>query len=169
MNRIRTWVGGLGISAPCVIIALAMTPGLDLTSSGPVHGRVTYNGRPLDGGYVVFEPAEGNPNEWAVGPIDQDGSYSIDSKWQRGNHERGRFRICVVPENGKPVADMPSPSEGAKAGVVPISLSSEKPDSRRSVAVDCQLPKRFTKVQTSGLHVTLGREPARVDIDLKDY
>jgi hypothetical protein len=167
MNTIRTWVGGLGISAPCVFVALAMTPGPDSSSSGPVHGRVTYRGHPLHGGYVHFEP-EGNPNHWAIAPIEQDGHYSVDSKWQRVDHGREGFRIRVVSIVRQSVAFTPSPSHGASPDEVPMSLSPDNPDSRQSLAVDHRLPERFSDTRTSGLHATLGPEPARVDIDLKD-
>jgi hypothetical protein len=168
MNRNRTWVGGLGISAPCVLFTLAMTPGLAPTSSGPVHGRVTYNGRPMDGGYILFEPMERDSNQWAVGAIGRGGNYSIDSQWQRGKQGKECFRICVVPNKGTPAAPSPSLCEGASPDEVPMALGSEVPDSGQTVAVDSGFPKRFTNARTSGLHVTLGREPARVDIDLKD-
>jgi hypothetical protein len=168
MNKIRTWVGGLSISAPCVFFTLAMTPGLDPTASGPVHGRVTYNGRPLEGGYILFEPMEMDSNQWAVGAIERGGSYSIDLRWRRGNQGKERFLIAVVPKHWTPATPAPSPSEGASPDNVPMSLGSKDPDSCQSTAMDCGFPKRFTNARTSGLHVTLGREPARVDIDLKD-
>jgi hypothetical protein len=142
---------------------MAMTPGLDNRSSGPIHGRVTYNGRPLDGGYVLFEPMDRISNDWAVAPIERDGTYAIDSKWQRQNPGKERFGISVVPKSGMVAAQMPSRSEGANPDEVPMS-----PDSAQSAAVSSGFPSRFTNVRTSGLHVTLGREPARVDIDLKD-
>jgi len=169
MNKTRTWVGGLCISAPCVILTLAMTPGPDPTSSGPVHGRVTYNGRLLDGGFILFELMERDSNEWAAGPIEQDGSYAIGSKWPGRKHGKDRFRICVVPRNSQPVAQMPSPSEEAGPDVAPMALSSqEEPDSQQSGAVESGFPRRFMNARTSGLYVTLGPEPARVDIDLTD-
>ncbi|MGP0065384.1 MAG: hypothetical protein ACLQGP_17500 [Isosphaeraceae bacterium] len=168
MNRIRTWVGGLGISVPCVILTLAMTPGLDPKSSSPAHGRVTYNGHPLDGGYVLFESAAGNFNDWFVGPIGLDGSYSINSTWPQWKHQASRYRISIVPDHGKSEDYNPTLSEDEWSEDVSMSPNFEKLDTGRSGTVDRRLPKRFTDGRTSGLHVTLGREPARVDIELKD-
>ena len=147
---------------------MAMTPGLENTSNGSIHGRVTYNGRPLDGGYILFEPMDRVSSEWAVAPIEQDGTYAIDSKCQRQDPGKERFGIAIVPKHGTAVTQVPSRSDGASPDQVPMSLGSDEPASGPTAAVRSGFPKRFTNRQTSGLHVTLGREAARVNIDLKD-
>jgi hypothetical protein len=179
MNRTRAWIGWLGLCAPCVILALAMTPAPEATPSGSVHGRITYNGSPLDGGHIVFEPTEGNSDDWACGPIEMDGRYSLTPKWHSREHGEERFRIGIVPHNMKLSTTMPSPIEGAEPDVVlrslapeddgvPMSHSSEPEDSLGSVAEERRFPERFTHAQTSGLQVTLRRGPSHVEIDLKD-
>jgi len=169
MNRNKTWLGGLGLSAPCVIVTLAMTPALDPTSSGQVHGRVTYNGRPLQGGFILIEPIEGGPNDWALAAIERDGQFALNSKWRKGKHRRERFRIGVVSNNSQPVAHMPSQNEGASPDDTPMSLGSQEGSSDgQTLGVKSGFPERFMNAKTSGLHVTLGSEPACVDIDLKD-
>jgi hypothetical protein len=179
MNRTRAWIGGLCLCAPCAILALAMTPGTETTPSGSVRGRITYNGSPLDGGYIVFEPAEGNPDDWACGPIERDGHYSITPKWDSREHGEERFRIGIVPGHMKLSTSMPSPIKGAEPDVVlmslsseddgvPMSHSSEPEGSLDSVAEERRFPERFTHAQTSGLQVTLRRGPSHVEIDLKD-
>lgn len=135
-----------------MIFALAMSPGIDrVSSSGPVQGRVTFNGRPLDGGYIVFVPIEGNHDGWASASIDQDGHYSLDPQWHRGSCGRGQFRIGVIPSNRTLMAH-----------------SSEVAGSRQSAGALHQFPGRYINWRTSGLQVTLGCESARVEIELKD-
>ena len=168
MNKIRTSVAGLGLCAPCFLFTLSMAPGLDTASSGPVHGWVTYNGRPLTGCFIVFATTSGTPGEWATASIGQNGYYTIDSKWQRGNRTGSRYRICIIRTAKPPVTRMPSRSEDAGFELVPTALNSEKTPVSNAVGVEHQLPERFSDLRSSGLHVTLGHEPARVDIDLRD-
>jgi hypothetical protein len=168
MMRNRTWIGVLGVSAPCVILALAMNPGQEHTSSGQVHGRVTYNGCPLEGGYVLFDSDDGNPDDWAAGPIEKDGHYSVNPKWQRASHEKQRFRISVRPRNWTLTTPMPSMSEDEEPEGVRMSDSSEDLGDLRSASVEHPFPERFTNSRTSGLQVTLGHGPAHVEIELKD-
>lgn len=167
MNKFRTWMAGLGVSAPCLISLFLLSPSLGLTSSGPVHGRVTYNGHPLHGGQVFFEPVEGEATEWVVGSINPDGSYSCNPKWERGYWGQSRFRICVLPGPGGIESRMPSPSEAEDEGIT-MSHACEVPDPLPPEPVVDRFPNRFTKTATSGLSVMLGRDPAYVNIDLKD-
>ncbi len=168
MNKIRTSVAGLGLCAPCFLFTLSMAPGLDTVSSGPVHGRVTYNGQPLTGCFIVFATMPGTPGEWGSASVGRGGYYTIDSKWQRRNQEGSRYRICIIP-NAKPlVSQLPSRSEDAGVEAVPTTLMSEKPRVSNPVGVEHQFPERFSDLRTSGLTVSLGHESARVDIDLKD-
>jgi hypothetical protein len=166
MKKVRTWVAVLGIGVPCVIIGLAMTTDL-FTPIGSIYGRVTYNGKPLERGFVLFYPTDELSNDWVVGPIGKDGSYFIDSKW-RHSSRKTRFRICIIPRKGKPAAHVDLPGEGSQSRVVPVALNSKDADSHTLVAVDMGFPQRYTNIATSGLQITLGREPARIDIDMKD-
>jgi len=145
-----------------------MAPGLDTASSGPVHGRVTYNGQPLSGCFIVFATMPGTPGEWGSASIGQDGYYTINSKWHRGNQEGTRYRICIVSNPKALVSQTPSRNEDAGFEVVPTNLNSEKASVCASVRADHQPPERFSDLRTSGLRATLGPEPARVDIDLRD-
>ncbi len=168
MNRNQTWIGVLGVGAPCVIFTLAMTAGQEHTSSGQIHGRVTYNGYPLEGGYVVFDSDDGNPDDWAAGPIEKDGRYRVDPKWQRAAHGRQRFRISVRPRGWTLTTPIPSMSEGVEVDGVAMSVRSDETGAHHSRSVEHSFPERFTNSRTSGLHVTLGHGPAHVEIELKD-
>lgn len=166
MNKVRNWVTLLGIGIPTVMIVLAMTTDF-FTPTGSIYGRVTYNGTPLNRGFVLFYPTDEKSGDWVVGAIDKDGSYRIDSKWRHSSGKE-RFRICIIPRKGKPAAHVDLPGEGSHSRVVPVTLNSKDPDSHPLVAVNLGFPRRFTNIATSGLQITLGREPARIDIDMKD-
>lgn len=43
----------------------------------PVHGTVTYKGKPVELGRVVFVPAKGTPGPQAIGKIEPDGSFRM--------------------------------------------------------------------------------------------
>ena len=151
-----------------LIFLFLMSPELGFTSSGPVHGRVTYNGHPLHGGVVIFKPVEGEATEWVVGSINPDGSYALNPKWDRGFLGRSRFGICVVPGPGGIAGGMPSTSEADEDEGITMAHACEVPDPLPPEPVDARFPKRFTEMETSGLSVMLGCEPAYVNIDLKD-
>jgi hypothetical protein len=50
--------------------------GSDLTLA-PVTGKVTYKGKPLERGAVVFLPMDGTPGPQAAGEIDSGGNYAV--------------------------------------------------------------------------------------------
>ena len=55
-----------------------------------------------------------------------------------------------------------------RTAVVAVPLNAKDADAHPLVAVDVGFPQRYTNIATSGLQIVLGREPARIDIDLKD-
>ena len=66
MKKVRNWVAVLGIGMPFVMIVLAMTTNL-FTPTGSIYGQVTYNGNPLDRGFVLFYPTDEKSGDWVVG------------------------------------------------------------------------------------------------------
>ncbi len=49
-----------------------------------VKGTVTYQGKPLDHGRVVFLPEQGTPGPAAVGVIQSDGSFRVENAGREG-------------------------------------------------------------------------------------
>jgi hypothetical protein len=166
MNKTRKWVTGLAIGIPVAMMLIARYSNF-FTPTGALYGQVTYNGKPLDRGFVLFYPTDEKSNDWVVGTIDKDGNYRIDAKW-RHNPDKMRFRICIIPRKGKPVAHVDVPHQESGSRVVPVALNSKETDAHPLVALDVGFPHRFTNISTSGLQITIGREPARIDIDMKD-
>ncbi|WP_166825686.1 DUF4198 domain-containing protein [Thalassoroseus pseudoceratinae] len=56
---------------------LAGCGGGDLPSLAPVAGKVTFNGKPLSGARVTFEPEEGRPS---YGMTDANGEFTVEYK-----------------------------------------------------------------------------------------
>ncbi len=63
----------------------------------PVKGKVTYkeNGRPLGGGYVLFQKA-GDASVQASGDLEEDGSYELGNFKGMGAFE-GEYEVLVQP------------------------------------------------------------------------
>ncbi|MBN2217108.1 MAG: hypothetical protein JW719_07010 [Pirellulales bacterium] len=81
---------------------------------GTVKGTVTYRGKPLNRGTVVFVPMEGTSGPQAVGPIESDGSFEVRSGSAPGVAV-GRYKVTVH-------CRAPLTPEQSRALVVPASL-----------------------------------------------
>jgi hypothetical protein len=168
MRSIRWWIGlVLGVIIVGTAVTLAWTPGCDPNATGGVWGYVTYNGQPVNDAAIFFVPAEGDQGLWVAGTIHSNGSYSINSSRPRAAPGRVRYKICVVPNGLTPGRHTSLSSESAAGTNEPGSPSPESPASQKSAASPA-FPKRFHTVHTSGLEVTLGPEPTRIDVNLTD-
>ncbi len=75
------------------IVAGGCGGGSDL-SLAPVYGTVTYQGKPLSHGEVVFTPIEGTVGPQAVGHIQSNGAFRVQTANQSGAIV-GQHRITV--------------------------------------------------------------------------
>jgi hypothetical protein len=121
---------------------------------GKVQGKVTYQGKPLGSGRVVFTPAEGKGGEsghGASGQIESDGSYEMTTFNTGDGAILGQHIVTVmVPE---------------KAG------ESAKPDKYSQIKY--VLPKNLTPAKyatadKSPLRCTVVEGKMTFDIELKD-
>jgi hypothetical protein len=146
-----------------VLLAAVLTaPGCDLPSPGwntvQVWGRVTYNGQPVKGGLLIFEPGSSSNTNWGAAAISAEGKYAVVPSQFDVDLEPGRFVIFLRP---------PTPETERKRGRFGEEIN--KPETEANVAVaSYPVPDRFFKPETSKLWIDLQKEPTRVDIDLKD-
>src|SRR5262249_32734934 len=95
MHTTRFWVGAIWLTvvAPAGLVATSRG---DHTDSGPVKGCVTYNGRPVAGGTILFisEDRQRGDDKWFW--IDRSGHYECGTDWRRDSSSPLRFRICVI-------------------------------------------------------------------------
>ena len=61
----------------------------------PVAGTVAYEEAPLTQGMVVFTPEAGTPGPQAVGNIESNGSFRMQTAGQEGVVQGGSFRVTV--------------------------------------------------------------------------
>jgi len=81
------------LSVAALILLLAGCGGPSRPATAPVSGRVTYQGKPVPLGQIVFYPENGRP---AVGSIGPDGSYRLTTFETVGDGATpGRYRVTI--------------------------------------------------------------------------
>jgi hypothetical protein len=167
MNKARFWFGTVTLVVPVLLIALAFAPGIRLIPRGPVEGRVSYHGRPLAGGSILFVPEDSRQAQCAYAWIDDDGHYVIGPGWRReGSGGKSRFRICVIPDSHETAGRA---SQGARdkdgGGVATVWFgSSDLVFPAPSPASG--FPQGLNNPKTTKLEVQLGAEATRIDVAL---
>ncbi len=156
-SRTSSWLTWLGAIVAAGLVAPGCGGSSASSSSVQVWGRVTYNGKPVQYGALVFQPAATNRSNWGVGMISEEGKYSLVASEKDVGLESGRFEIFIRA---------PSPRDKLKHG----RSGEEKESDEKAIAIAAAypVPKRFFSRETSGLWVDLEKEPTRVDIDLRD-
>ena len=87
----------VGSWAVLMIMAIA---GLNVFADGRVGGRVTFNGKPMTGGLVVFSPVRSGQGEGTSALIKRDGHYTVDRSWRKTEGQPTRYEICVYSPRG---------------------------------------------------------------------
>jgi hypothetical protein len=168
MKKARFWFGTAMLVVPVVLSVLLFTPGLRLTRSGPVEGSVSFHGRPLAGGSILFVPEDSPQTEWAHAWLDESGHYVIGSGWLReGNRGKTRFRICVIPNSHKlTVKGLRGPGGIGSGGQIGTAWWGYGEVAFPPPSVATGFPQRLSNPRTTQLEVQLGSEPARIDVAL---
>ncbi|MGH7174666.1 MAG: hypothetical protein ACRELF_05725 [Gemmataceae bacterium] len=113
-------------------------------SSGTVSGKVSYQGKPLPGGYVNFM-SESAKGDMKISPIKEDGSYSVSGL------PVGSVKISVQGLAKRRLADLPG--QGGK--------------DEKSQQKEVYVPPQYGNTETSGLTYDVKPGPQPHDIDLK--
>jgi hypothetical protein len=120
----RAWCGALGllVAAGC---------GREPAPLAPVSGRISFQGKPLAGGTIVFtpDPERGGSGPLAFAEVKADGSFTLRTGAQFGAVP-GWHRVTVA--SAPPPAAVPG-APTAPAGVLP-------------------LPPKYSDPERSGLH-----------------
>ena len=109
-----------------------------------VSGKVTYKGQPVTKGTVSFMADAG---QTATGPIQPDGAYRLGTFAEGDGAVAGHHKVMIIADDSDPTL-MPGSSPGYKA---PKDL----------------IPKKYSKLETSGLETTVSKETKSYDFDLK--
>jgi hypothetical protein len=119
---------------------------------GKVSGKVSYQGKPLDAGRVVFTPVAGKGGEsdqGASGEISSDGSYEMTTFNTGDGAVLGQHIVTVVVQKG----EMPKPDANGHINyVLPKNAT----------------PAKYATADKSPLRCTVVAEGMPFNIELKD-
>jgi hypothetical protein len=155
-SRTSRWLTWLGPIIGAALVAPGCGGSSASSNSVQVWGRVTYNGKPVQYGWLVFQPTRTSKSNWAFGVISEGGKYSLAPSQSDVVLNPGRFEVYIRPPT---VHD-----KYKRAG----SDEEESDQLAIAIATFYPVPQRFFSHETSGLWVDIGDEPTRVDIDLRD-
>jgi hypothetical protein len=159
MRKDRFWFGVATIAVPVLFLVVSRSPGLELTQSGPVEGQVTFHGRPLAGGLILFVPEGMCEGTRALAWIDEEGHYRIGSVWDRkASSSKTRYRICLTPDTDKVARPSRHGDDYATAWSGAGDVAFPAPPTSSG------FPAKVCDPKTTQFEVLLGSEPARVDI-----
>ncbi len=159
MKRDRFWFGTAMVAVPMLFFLASMSPGIALTRSGPVEGHVSFHGRPLAGGSILFVPEDTRQGVWAMAWIDEDGYYTIDSAWTRkASASKMRYRICLMPDSHKMAV------KGRRKLAMKTSWSGTGTVGFPAPDASSGFPAQVCDPKTTRFEAVLGTEPAQVDV-----
>jgi hypothetical protein len=159
--RLARALAGLGL-ALLLSVLVGCGPG-----TGNVSGRITYNGKPLPGAIVVFQPADSTKNPMSVA-LDKESRYSVTLP-------TGDVRVTVDTRINVPKASMPmvppNPEKEAQAKDGEKEAAADAPkgdDGGRRAGKFVPIPERYASVESSGLKFAVKAGDQTHDIDLTD-
>ena len=133
-------------------VSLVAGCGGDTLPMGQVTGRVTYQGRPVTGGVIVFVPQRG-PQATAV--LDDKGRYDLITAGKGDGAPLGPQSVYFTPLfEDNPLADYTAQDYA----------SGKLPPKRESLL---KLPDTYLSTRTSGLTAEVKSGPNTVDFDLR--
>jgi len=122
---------------------------------GKVSGKVTYNGKPVTKGSVIFTPVQGKGGDTgqnAVGQLGSDGSYELTTFDTGDGAILGQHTVTVQADS----KDINELNKIRPDGTVPYILP--KP----------AIPEKYTNATKSPLRFTVSAGSNTYDIQLKD-
>jgi len=141
-----------------------------------IEGKVTYNGNPVTGGFVIFHQADGTNVPL---PIFANGTYT-------GNLKEGTFTVTVDTESLNPNKKEDNRAPGGAAGAYgpaagggnagggvyaskyKAQQGSPTPESAGPKPEYVKIPPKYTNASSSGLSVTAKRGKNEYNIPLTD-
>lgn len=113
----------------------------------PVHGKVTYKGKPVPNGTVLFTPLTVGPT--ATGEIGKDGSYSLTTYKPGDGAVVGKYKVTIVamedmtgrlPEDRNPLPPPIIPDKYSTLGTT--DLTGEVNEGENTINFDLPDPKK---------------------------
>lgn len=133
------------LAAVTLSVAVSGCSGEPHVSTAPVQGKVTYDGKPVEKGEVLFVSETGFA---ASAALDSEGRYALASQYGRG-----------IPPGKYKVAISPPPAKQVPGSDPPAALSAKDfPD----------IPKKYWTTDGSGLTASVTQQSKDFDFELKE-
>ncbi|MCS7305346.1 MAG: hypothetical protein NZ602_09605 [Thermoguttaceae bacterium] len=143
-------IGWLGLAALAAGVVLAGCGGSEFQLA-PAKGKVTYKGKPLEFGTVIFIPEKGPA---AIGQIQSDGTFVLETGTQSGRMRKG----AVVGKHKVEIRCLETQRPGYKP-----------PADQEMPAGKSLIPTKYNQADTSGLTAEVtAKGPNEFTFDLKD-
>ena len=154
----------------CCVSFIGCGSGSGFPKTYPVTGKVTLNGKAIEGAMVTFQLADGKEN--AIGSTDASGEFKL-SMFQPGDGAvPGQYRVGIkkLPP-GELAASTNAPPPGTLAsGDIPADYAPPVANegTTKAKAPKSEVPEKYGNDQASGLRATVTESgPNRFDFDLK--
>ena len=105
----------------------------------PIHGSVTFQGKPLIGGEILYAPVDENQGRQAHGKIQGDGTFTLGTTETIKGVIPGKYRVSIRGQD--PVAQSTGSNKKAKSKTAARSQTGQKP----------LIPEKYADPQQSGL------------------
>ena len=156
--------------ALCFVSLIGCGSGSGFPKTYPVTGKVTLNGKAIDGAMVTFQLAEGKEN--AIGTTDASGEFTLSMFQPSDGAIPGQYRIAIrkLPP-GQLAASTSAPPVGQLASG-DISETYAPPTASegnaKNKAPKSEVPEKYGNDEASGLRATVTASgPNRFEFDLK--
>ena len=129
-----------------------------------VHGKVTYNGKPVPFGQVLFVPVDPPKDGFmqpASGSIGEDGAYTLKSEADAGAIV-GDHKVVVLAVDPGKTAEAPKDPDAAPSPAGGPGQKSKAPQFKSLV------PKQYGDPGTTPLTKKVAPGDNTIDIDIKD-
>ncbi len=156
--------------ALCFVSLIGCGSGSGFPKTYPVTGKVTLNGKAIDGAMVTFQLAEGKEN--AIGTTDASGEFTLSMFQPSDGAIPGQYRVAIrklptseliAPANTPPPGQLASGEISDSYAPPAASEGNTKPKSAKS-----EVPEKYGNDQASGLRATVTEAgPNRFEFDLK--
>lgn len=129
-------------------ICFGCGPGLPETA--PVHGRVTYQGKPVVEGTIMFYPKNGRPATASLAP---DGAYRLTTFKPNDGATLGYHRVTIEARRITPT-------------IIPPDGDVESVGAYGPPKVEWLLPEKYSGLKTSSLTAEVKRGDNAIDFNL---
>ena len=129
----------LNMRSMCIgMLALAVMTGcgeqIDKKPTAPVKGVVTYQGKPLETGEVIFFPDSGE--QIAHGKIQSDGSFQLTTYDEGDGAFPGTHKVSIISERDMEGVSAEDPEASLEPSYIPTKYNMQKTSGLTAVVKD---------------------------------